>query len=75
MAFWEEKDDLCDLVKQELPFNNYQRLLDLIEMHIFDFAMGNVDRLHYETYKYFGKCWRRGGMWRTNLPTYPVSHK
>lgn len=55
MAYWEVKDDLCDLVKQEPPFNKYRRLLDLIDMHIFDFLMGNMDRHHYETYKYFGK--------------------
>jgi uncharacterized protein (DUF3820 family) len=49
MAYWEVKDDLCDLAKQEPPFNKYRRLLDLIEMHIFDFVMGNMDRHHYET--------------------------
>ena len=54
MAYWEVKDDLCDLVKQEPPFSKYRRLLDLIEMHIFDFVMGNMDWHHYETYKYFG---------------------
>jgi hypothetical protein len=54
LAYWEVKDDLCDLVKPEPPFHKYRRLLDLIEMHIFDFVMGNMDRHHYETYKYFG---------------------
>jgi hypothetical protein len=49
MAYWEVKDDLSDLVKQEPPFNKYRRILDLIEMHIFDFVMGNMDRHHYET--------------------------
>ena len=54
MAYWEVKNDLCDLVKREPHFNKYRRLLDLIDMHIFDFLMGNMDRHHYETYKYFG---------------------
>ena len=54
IVYWEVMDDLCDLDKQEPPFNKHRRLLDLIEMHIFDFLMGNMDRHHYETYKYFG---------------------
>lgn len=53
-AYWEAYDDLCEKVKQRPPYNKGRRLLDLIDMHIFDFLQGNMDRHHYETLKDFG---------------------
>lgn len=53
-AYWEAYDDLCEKVKQRAPYNKGRRLLDLIDMHIFDFFQGNMDRHHYETLKDFG---------------------
>ena len=39
-AYWEAYDDLCEKVKQRPPYNKGRRLLDLIDMHIFDFLQG-----------------------------------
>lgn len=53
-AYWEVYDDLCDKVRTKPPYNNERRLQDLIDMHIFDFLTGNLDRHHYETFRDFG---------------------
>lgn len=53
-AYWEAYDDLCEKVRQRQPYNKGRRLNDLIDMHIFDFLQGNMDRHHYETIKDFG---------------------
>ncbi|CAL4116385.1 unnamed protein product, partial [Meganyctiphanes norvegica] len=53
-AQWEVDDDYCDLVKDVHPYNEGRRLLDLMDMSILDFFIGNMDRHHYETFKLFG---------------------
>merc|ERR1719187_2555385 len=53
-AQWELDDDYCDVVKDVHPYNYGRRLLDVMDMSIFDFLMGNMDRHHYETFKSFG---------------------
>lgn len=44
-------DDYCELVKEVHPYNEGRRLLDIMDMSILDFLMGNMDRHHYETFK------------------------
>lgn len=53
MAQWELDDDYCRKVRQDAPYDGGRRLLDLIDMSIFDFLMGNMDRHHYETFRMF----------------------
>ncbi|XP_045035916.1 extracellular serine/threonine protein CG31145 [Daphnia magna] len=53
-AQWEEDDQYCDQVRQLPPYNEGRRLVDLIDLAIFDFLAGNMDRHHYETLSLFG---------------------
>ncbi|KAM4631980.1 extracellular serine/threonine protein kinase FAM20C [Discoglossus pictus] len=53
-AEWEVDFDYCEEVKQTPPYDSGTRLLDVIDMTIFDFLMGNMDRHHYETFEKFG---------------------
>jgi len=53
-AAWETDPDYCDIVKDVSPYNQGRRLLDIMDLAIFDFLMGNMDRHHYETFKLFG---------------------
>ncbi|XP_018430731.1 PREDICTED: pseudokinase FAM20A-like, partial [Nanorana parkeri] len=51
---WEVNPAYCDSIKQLPPYNNPQRLLSVIDMAIFDFLIGNMDRHHYEIFTKFG---------------------
>ncbi|KAM4692690.1 pseudokinase FAM20A isoform 2-T2 [Rhinophrynus dorsalis] len=51
---WEVNPFYCDSVKQLHPYNNPKRLLDMMDMAIFDFLIGNMDRHHYEIFTKFG---------------------
>jgi hypothetical protein len=42
------------VVKKSPPYDSGRRLLDLIDMAVLDFLIGNMDRHHYETIKLFG---------------------
>ncbi|XP_048248373.1 extracellular serine/threonine protein kinase FAM20C-like [Haliotis rufescens] len=53
-AYWEVYDDLCDKVRSRPPYNSGRRLLDLMDITVFDFLTGNMDRHHYETFLDFG---------------------
>jgi len=46
--------DYCSLVKEISPYDEGRRLLDLMDMAVFDFLTGNMDRHHYETFRIFG---------------------
>uniref|UniRef100_A0A452G0V9 FAM20C golgi associated secretory pathway kinase n=1 Tax=Capra hircus TaxID=9925 RepID=A0A452G0V9_CAPHI len=53
-AEWEVDPDYCEEVKQTPPYDSSRRILDVMDMTIFDFLMGNMDRHHYETFEKFG---------------------
>lgn len=46
LAAWEEDMNYCNSLKDKL---SYARLLDLVDVSIFDFLIQNGDRHHYET--------------------------
>ncbi|XP_020503810.1 pseudokinase FAM20A [Labrus bergylta] len=51
---WEVNPFFCDTIKQTYPYNSGNRLLNIIDMSIFDFLIGNMDRHHYEIFTKFG---------------------
>uniref|UniRef100_A0A669CBQ7 FAM20A golgi associated secretory pathway pseudokinase n=1 Tax=Oreochromis niloticus TaxID=8128 RepID=A0A669CBQ7_ORENI len=51
---WEVNPFYCDTIKQQYPYNSGNRLLNIIDMSIFDFLIGNMDRHHYEIFTKFG---------------------
>lgn len=53
-ALWEIYDDYCDQVRVKPPFNKGRRLVDMMDMAVFDFLTGNMDRHHYDTFREFG---------------------
>ncbi|XP_073500347.1 extracellular serine/threonine protein kinase FAM20C-like isoform X3 [Phyllobates terribilis] len=53
-ADWESNPNYCETVKETPPYNEGTRLIDLIDLSILDFFMGNQDRHHYETFEKFG---------------------
>lgn len=53
-AQWETDADYCTMIRDIPPYDEGRRLLDLMDMSVFDFLTGNMDRHHYETFKAFG---------------------
>ncbi|XP_032358051.1 pseudokinase FAM20A [Etheostoma spectabile] len=51
---WEVNPFYCDNIKQLYPYNSGNRLLNIIDMSIFDFLTSNMDRHHYEIFTKFG---------------------
>ncbi|KAM3920871.1 pseudokinase FAM20A [Leptodactylus fuscus] len=51
---WETNPSYCDSVKQLHPYSNTRRLLNMMDLAIFDFLIGNMDRHHYEIFTKFG---------------------
>ncbi|KAM6951552.1 pseudokinase FAM20A [Aplochiton taeniatus] len=51
---WEVNPFYCDNIKQLYPYNSGNRLLNIIDMAVFDFLIGNMDRHHYEIFTKFG---------------------
>jgi hypothetical protein len=48
---WEMDDNYCNIVRKTTPYDSGRRLLDMMDMFILDFLIGNQDRHHYETFK------------------------
>nr|XP_002731199.1 PREDICTED: extracellular serine/threonine protein kinase FAM20C-like [Saccoglossus kowalevskii] len=53
-AIWEDDPNYCQDVRNKHPYNTGRRLLDLMDLAVFDFLIGNMDRHHYETFSKFG---------------------
>uniref|UniRef100_B3P8G9 GG12419 n=1 Tax=Drosophila erecta TaxID=7220 RepID=B3P8G9_DROER len=53
-AQWETDANYCALVRDIPPYDEGRRLYDLMDMAVFDFLTGNMDRHHYETFKVYG---------------------
>ncbi|TRY88615.1 hypothetical protein DNTS_028836 [Danionella cerebrum] len=53
-SMWERNPSYCNKVKTIYPYNSGNRLLSIIDMAIFDFLTGNMDRHHYEIFTKFG---------------------
>lgn len=53
-AAWELDDTYCAGVRKAPPYDRGRRLLDLMDLAIFDFLTGNMDRHHYEYFKIYG---------------------
>nr|XP_056718137.1 pseudokinase FAM20A [Euleptes europaea] len=51
---WEVNPLYCNAVKEVYPYSSGSRLLNIIDMAIFDFLIGNMDRHHYEMFTKFG---------------------
>ncbi|XP_067914318.1 pseudokinase FAM20A-like [Heterodontus francisci] len=52
---WETNPNYCEKIKRTRPYNTGSRLLNVIDMAIFDFLTGNMDRHHFEVFTKFGK--------------------
>ncbi|KAL7857289.1 hypothetical protein SRHO_G00161880 [Serrasalmus rhombeus] len=51
---WEVNPAYCNTIKGLYPYSSGNRLLNIIDMTIFDFLTGNMDRHHYEIFTKFG---------------------
>lgn len=47
---WEKENDYCEFVKVNY---NFERILDFVDIAIFDFIIGNGDRHRYEVVEQF----------------------
>ncbi|XP_067860219.1 pseudokinase FAM20A [Heptranchias perlo] len=52
---WETNPNYCEKIKRTPPYDTGSRLLNVIDMAIFDFLTGNMDRHHFEVFTKFGK--------------------
>jgi len=53
-ARWEIDPNYCEVIRNVPPYRTGRRLLDIMDLSVFDFLMGNMDRHHYETFMLFG---------------------
>ncbi|OWA55311.1 Extracellular serine/threonine protein, partial [Hypsibius exemplaris] len=54
LAPWEMDKGYCDLIKTIEPYDGGRRMLDIMDMAVFDYLSNNLDRHHYETFYEFG---------------------
>ncbi|ESO10405.1 hypothetical protein HELRODRAFT_194925 [Helobdella robusta] len=80
-SFWEKDPNgtkICNQVRQQSPFHQWFPLLNLIDVHIFDFLTGNKDRHHIHFFEMFGNVSQyilidngKGDNINNNNKTYP----
>ena len=58
-ALWETDPDSCDVIKKRPPFDKGRVLIDLIELHIYDFIQGMLLLLasHIHIYDFIQGMW------------------
>ncbi|CAJ0583398.1 unnamed protein product, partial [Mesorhabditis spiculigera] len=62
LAEWQTNMDYCATqVKSKPVYAHGRKLVDLIDLHIMDYLIGNQDRHHYESFNVFG-----------NIPSYAI---
>ncbi|CAL2051595.1 unnamed protein product [Caenorhabditis brenneri] len=62
VAEWQSSMNYCtDKVKSKRHYAHGRRLLDLVDIHILDYLIGNQDRHHFESFNVF-----------TDLPSYAI---
>jgi len=50
-AFWETDPDYCANVSSRAEYQNMRRMLDLMDLSVFDYLISNMDRHHYEIFE------------------------
>ncbi|XP_014252220.1 glycosaminoglycan xylosylkinase-like [Cimex lectularius] len=50
-ATWELYTDYCSVIRKSKMYKDEDKILDLIEISVFDFLIGNGDRHHYEMFE------------------------
>jgi hypothetical protein len=56
LAIWQQDMKFCQWkVKNQKQYAHGRRLLDLIDLHVMDYLIGNQDRHHYESFAVFDK--------------------
>ncbi|KAM4663855.1 pseudokinase FAM20A [Discoglossus pictus] len=51
---WEVNPSYCNSVKHLHPYSYEKRLLNMMDLAVFDYLIGNMDRHHYEIFTKFG---------------------
>lgn len=54
-ADWETNPEYCQTVKNQPLYNSGRKLLDVMDLIVFDFLMGNLDRHHFEYVRFVFK--------------------
>lgn len=49
---WETDPQFCEKVKAMDEFRHGTILMEMIDMSIFDFLIGNLNRAHFETFRW-----------------------
>lgn len=70
---WEVDPDYCEEVKQTPPYDGGQRILDIMDMTIFDFLMGMSGGRPGPHWGVCPELWASGHVWRARSLPLPVT--